>query len=414
MRVESFGITDVGRKRGHNEDSFVENTTLNLFAVADGMGGHEAGEVASKLALDILGRYVSERKHIIDLYERTPNKTNKKKVFSLLVDGVHEACRKIYEMAQEQSQKRGMGTTLSALLIAGGAAFIVHVGDSRVYLLRKGRAHQLTEDHTLLNEQIKRGMLTEEEAKNFRYKNVITRAVGIMESVPADTFFLELAERDRFLLCSDGLHGYFSDTTEVAKFMSTQDMEEASKKMIEFANSKGGKDNITVVMVDVMDVATKRVDASLRMEILQGVKIFEGLQYQDLVRFVNVADTISVKRGEMIVREGERGDSFYVILSGEVEVSSGGVFITALKERGHFGEMALIDDNVRSATITASKPCELLVVKRKGFASLLNQEPKIASRVLLNISRTLSARLRETTKAFAAARKQVIEKGTVI
>jgi PPM family protein phosphatase len=411
MKINSYALTDVGRKRGHNEDNYIENLNLNLFAVADGMGGHQAGEVASQLVLDLVSTHLRENFSLVKEYQAEQNQKTKEQVFNLLDESVQSACQRIFDLSLHGASVKGMGTTFSALLVIEDSAFIVHVGDSRVYLCRGGKVYQLTDDHTLLNEHLKKGLLTPEEAKRFPHKNVITRAVGVMEKVPVDTFFLEIAEADRFLLCSDGLHGYFDEHSQLVPFLAAPDIEATPKQLVDFANGKGGKDNITAVVVEVTDIgaAVGLPTVEARIDVMQQVPLFEFLDYRDMVRMLNASAMSQAKPGEVIMAEGEPGDCFYVILSGEFEVSRQGVYITALGKGGHFGEMALIDDHPRSATITAASKGDLLMVKRSDFLDLLNREPKVASRILLNIARTLSERLRETTQAFAASRKKQLK-----
>ena len=158
----------------------------------------------------------------------------------------------VYGMAELDPEKKGMSTTLSAMLVRANFAFAVHVGDSRVYRVRKGNVLQLTEDHTLINYKVKHGMMTKAEAEKASGKNVITRAVGHKDYVQVDTADIDVTPSDRFLLCSDGLHGYFTDNDrEVAELCAEGDLEECADACISLANQRGGKDNITAVVVEV-------------------------------------------------------------------------------------------------------------------------------------------------------------------
>src|SRR5207344_2150709 len=165
----------------------------------------------------------------------------------LLESGVKSACYMVYGMAELDPEKKGMSTTLSALLVRANYAFAAHVGDSRVYRVRQNNVLQLTEDHTLINYKVKHGMMTKAEAEKASGKNVITRAVGHKDYVQVDTADVDVAPADRFLLCSDGLHGYFSSDNEVAELCSDGSLEECAEAAIALANQRGGKDNITAV-----------------------------------------------------------------------------------------------------------------------------------------------------------------------
>ncbi len=158
----------------------------------------------------------------------------------------------VFAMAEQDPEKKGMSTTLSALLVRGGFAFAAHVGDSRVYRIREGKVLQLTEDHTLINYKVKHGMMTRQEAEKTTGKNVITRAVGHKDYVQVDTADLDCGLGDRFLLCSDGLHGYFTSDKDVSDLCSDGDLEECAEAAVAPANQRGGKDNITAAVIEVV------------------------------------------------------------------------------------------------------------------------------------------------------------------
>src|SRR5580704_2544854 len=183
--------TDVGKLRDHNEDNYLVDKKLCLFVVADGMGGHAAGEVASALAVRIIHEELKKERETIEA-AGAQSRGGSRAILGLLELAVQRACAKIHEEARADAAKRGMGTTLSALLVVGHQGFIAHVGDSRIYLSRAGKVQQITEDHTVFNELIKRGKLTREQIDKVQQKNAITRAVGVYERVEVDTLVMEL------------------------------------------------------------------------------------------------------------------------------------------------------------------------------------------------------------------------------
>ncbi len=252
MRRLGAGLTDVGRRRVTNEDAFFIDDELGLYVVADGMGGHAAGEVASQEAVDTVHGMV---KRDLDLVERiTAGSRDMEEVRQLLrvVEGAAQAATyMVFGLAQHEPGQKGMGTTLSVLLLAGRLGVTAQVGDSRVYLVRSGDVTQLTEDHTLVAWQLKQGIISPEEALISPHKNVITRAVGSREYVQVDTGCFELEHGDTFLLCSDGLHGYVHDH-EIPAIVDLGP-HVASRRFIEMANTRGGRDNITAVVVEVQD-----------------------------------------------------------------------------------------------------------------------------------------------------------------
>ena len=210
--VRFWPATDVGRVREANEDSFLVDKKLNLYIVADGMGGHAAGEVASSMASRVVRDAIAAERDALTEFEQGHGGTTRKDILRLLEASVQQACSAVHAAGVADESKRGMGTTLDGLLIIGNRGFIAHVGDSRIYLYRQGSVHQLTEDHSLINELLKRGKLTREQIDKVQYKNAVTRAVGVYESVEPDVFDFDVLPGDRFLLCSDGLSGYLEES----------------------------------------------------------------------------------------------------------------------------------------------------------------------------------------------------------
>ncbi|MBI3180088.1 MAG: Stp1/IreP family PP2C-type Ser/Thr phosphatase [Deltaproteobacteria bacterium] len=247
VRLRTAGNSDVGRVREHNEDSHLIVHELGLFVVADGMGGHLGGQAASSLAVKTVGESVEKTRDAIrDGAQVMPLEGSP--VPRILADAVRAACSAIYDAAQLDPELAGMGTTVTAMLVAGERAFIAHVGDSRCYLQRGDRIIQITDDHSLVNEQIKAGLITREQARQSRLKNIITRSVGFERDVAVDTFALPVQAGDKFLMCSDGLAN-FVDDTEIGLALATLPIEEVPQKMIALANERGGDDNITVLCV---------------------------------------------------------------------------------------------------------------------------------------------------------------------
>ena len=251
-RVIVAGETNVGMKRSHNEDNFAVIDEDHLYVVADGMGGHASGEVASEMAIATLQDFFKATS--ADPEATWPYKMDKSRGYeeNRLITSVKLANLRIFENAQRDPKLRGMGTTLVAILVADDGVLVAHVGDSRVYRLREGALEQLTEDHSLLNDYIKMKKLTEEEIKNFPHKNVIVRALGMKESVKVDTMLDPPKPGDLYVLCSDGLCGPVSD--DEIRDIATQgtDLKQICSSMIDRANQNGGPDNITVVVAKVV------------------------------------------------------------------------------------------------------------------------------------------------------------------
>jgi protein phosphatase len=247
-RVLAIGVTDVGRKRTHNEDSFAIVDNEHLYLVADGMGGHSSGEVASRMAIETMSEFFQATS--ADPEATWPYKMDKTRGYeeNRLVTGIKLANRRIFEAAQRETRLHGMGTTMVALLAVGDACLIGHVGDSRVYRFRANALEQLTEDHSLLNDYIKMKSMTPEEIENFPHKNVIVRALGMKETVKVDAIYDKPRPGDLYILCSDGLCGPAGDDEIRDLVTKHKDLRECGQALVDRANEKGGPDNITVVI----------------------------------------------------------------------------------------------------------------------------------------------------------------------
>ena len=249
LRIEVVGETNVGMKRNHNEDNFSVLEDSGLYIVADGMGGHASGEVASKMAVDSLQEFFVATSS--DPERTWPYKMDRSKGYeeNRLITGIKLANLRIYESAQRDARQRGMGTTIVTVFAVESGVYIAHVGDSRVYRVRDKKLEQLTEDHSLLNDYIKMKRLTPEEIANFPHKNVIVRALGMKDTVKVDSRYEQPQENDVIMLCSDGLSGPVTDAETLEIISSTSDLKAAASKLIERANANGGPDNVTVVLV---------------------------------------------------------------------------------------------------------------------------------------------------------------------
>jgi len=250
VQIESAGLTDVGQRRKLNEDAFLVDDALALYVVADGMGGHAAGEVASSEAVDAVhSMVIRERAKLERLSQGAINEEVVRQAHRVLEAAVQNATYQVFGIAQHEPEQQGMGTTVSALALAGPYGITAQVGDSRIYLVRQGQARPLTEDHTLVAWQLKQGIITPEEALLSPHKNVITRAVGSREYVQVDTRFVDLQPNDALMLCSDGLHGYVPDH-EIPGIVALGPRL-AVERFIQLANDRGGRDNITCVVVQL-------------------------------------------------------------------------------------------------------------------------------------------------------------------
>lgn len=250
MVIRSAAKSDVGRVREKNEDAFLVNEALGLFVVADGMGGHLGGQIASRTAVETIGSVIGNRREeVVEALQTEPIEASA--VPHVLADGVRAACAAVHEASRKDPELVGMGTTVTALIIGGGRAYVAHVGDSRAYLRRGDRIVQVTDDHSLVNEQVKAGILTWEESRQSRLKNIITRCVGVERDVAVDTYALPTEVGDSFLLCSDGLSNLVDDAS-IGFELRRGPVIEVPERLVALACEQGGDDNVTVVCVEVV------------------------------------------------------------------------------------------------------------------------------------------------------------------
>ena len=249
MKIRYAAKTDVGQKRNHNEDYFSLIEDEQLFIVADGMGGHASGEVASKMAAETVGEFYQRTK---DEEATWPYKVDRSLSYieNRLVCGIKLANFRIYESANRDIRYKGMGTTIVAAMIKGDKIYLAHVGDSRCYRIRGPKIEQLTRDHSLLEDYKEaKPDMTEEEQRNFPHKNVITRALGMRDTVQVDVKPHQIQDGDYYVMCSDGLSGMVEDEQIREIIQKTKTLERVVEELVDHANRAGGTDNITTLVL---------------------------------------------------------------------------------------------------------------------------------------------------------------------
>jgi serine/threonine protein phosphatase PrpC len=416
MELSFWAATDVGRKREINEDNFLVDKKLSLFVVADGMGGHASGEVASHIAVHEFRNALDAGRDLIERFAKGDPAVRPQDILTLMEQAIQTAGLAIYQKGQAEPEKRGMGTTTSALLIAGDRGFIAHVGDSRIYLVRRDQVVQLTEDHSLLNELVRRGKISKDgiEGSPYKaYKNAVTRAVGVYENVQGDTIDFEILPGDQFLVCSDGLHTYLDDAKTI-ELLSKEDITEAPRRFVELANTGGGHDNITAVVVRVDRTASgvaaddRAEELQRKIDVLKQMPLFRHLTYKEIIRVLNVTEVKEYGPGVVILKEGSPGEELFILLKGKVRVHKNEAFITHLLPGSHIGEMALVDRTPRSASATAEERSRLLILRRREFYEIIRKDPSLSVKLLWSFVQVLADRLRKTTADLSGARLEAV------
>ncbi len=397
LKLSHAGRTDVGIVRQKNEDAYLIDDATNLFVVCDGVGGRTGGDHASRIGSEWIGRRIHERKDLLKTFGEAGSQLSRREVGQMLENAISEASGQIRDHAAANPELSGMATTAATLLISGDHAFIAHVGDSRVYLCRHQILHLLTEDHSLLNDLKRRGRDPDRSHLGAAYQGALTRALGVLNTARVDMLDLEVLPGDRFVICSDGVHGVVGDTSmqSIAPHGSAK---EAAYTYVDMALQNGAPDNATVIVIDVIqEAAEARVErVRRRLEALQAISMFRYLPYPDLIRVAGIAVETSFPAGSTILHENDMGESLYVILEGDAQVLKSDVVIAELGAGAHFGEMSLIERAPRSAAIQASSDLIALVIEREPFFSLLREEVT-AVKLLWGMVRMVNARLRATS-----------------
>ncbi|MFT6398881.1 MAG: serine/threonine protein phosphatase PrpC [Bradymonadia bacterium] len=394
MKYESYALTDVGRKRPHNEDFMLSRPHIGLHIVCDGMGGHAAGEVASALAVQAAAEVIE--RNIEEIHAgMSGSREGRKSSLELVEAAVQEANARVYESSEANADQRGMGTTLTLLIVHRERALVAQVGDSRLYLVRAEQSHQVTTDHTILTDALRAGRVDPNDENAKRKLNALTRAVGVHPSVEVDTLELDTLPGDVLLLCSDGLCGYLDDF-DLAAFFRHSTNASAARDLVEFALKRGGHDNITVITVHVRDAVETEQSLRVRLTLdtLKSIPLFHYLTFNELLRVIPVCQARFLMEGDQVIGEGESGADFFIVIEGRVRVHVGENEITEMGPGQYFGEMSLVDNRPRSASVTAVEPGYLIQISRRDFYEVLRGDSVMAVKLLWNFIQTLSGLVR--------------------
>jgi serine/threonine protein phosphatase PrpC len=379
--IIAAGLSDVGKCRDHNEDSFLVEPDDGIFIVCDGMGGHAAGEVASAIGVRVThDHWVDQvtRRAMLDWAE-TGTLAARRTLLHVVKTGVLSAHQMICTQADSDLGKRGMGTTFTGVVIAGGDAVVAHAGDSRAYLVRGGIAMQLTEDHTLLARLLAAGMPVDRTDESHRWKGVITNALGFGDETKVVTFLVPLSDGDRLLLCSDGVSEYVSEA-EVGEVLCQQPSPaRAAQRLIDLALSRGGEDNATAVVIKVLEVGATPIPAEQRRrddEALALCPLLAPLSPQQRLRALRIATGRDFAAGDVLPEVSLESRVAWIVVEGEVLVAG------VVRGAGTilYPEAQLHEGAPRRGEHLAIAIGELraLVIRVDDFAELCNEDPDLA------------------------------------
>lgn len=394
--IRFHALTHPGRVRPHNEDAMFADGDQGIFVVADGVGGRAAGEVASSLTVETVERATPMLTSLLNAYERDSNWNHRNEVLAALEKLCQSASRTVYEAAEKRG-KRGMTTTMVMMAVRKGTAFLAHVGDSRAYLIRDGLIQQLTEDHSMVNELVRSGQMTYTEAKRSQYRNVITRAVGLYPTVQTDVMSIDILPGDRIVLCSDGLSDPVSSKS-IESIGCRDDVNTAAATLLEASLTAGAPDNVTVMVIEP-EATPKAEAARARAQVMEDLFLFKDLPFNARLRVARICEVRPIEPGEVLARQDEIGSSMCIMVQGTVEVTRGSRRLATLGAGEHFGEIALLDEQPRSATVTSRERGSMMTIRRDALMELCQREPGLGNRVLLSLATSLAHRLRDTSRA---------------
>ena len=425
--VRASGSSDVGSNRRNNQDSLLVAEDVGLFLVSDGMGGHAAGEVASRLCAETIESDVRAAAEWLGRLrsQSVLSRDDREGVLHLLEEATGNACRAVFDDSQANPEHQGMGCTLTALLLVADRGFVAHVGDSRLYLFRNGEANALTKDHRVLDELLRAGRVSPERARALKSIDGLSRAVGVQRSVQSDLLDFEVMAGDRYLLCSDGLHGVLA-LDELSAAVRSHEVTDLPGELIRQTLDRGAPDNVSVVVLaigapiseDRAEETAEDVEATLvpgrlrapaqrfgsQMQLLDSVPIFQHLAYQERMAFMAAADERRYDAGEILMHEGEPGEHFFVLVTGECSVRKGEAEIAVVGPGAPLGDMGLVNRGSRTATVVALTACSALIVGRQAFFQFLRSDPIVATKVLWAFVQVLTDRLARTSSELQLVR----------
>ncbi len=400
LLYRAWCATHEGLRRDHNEDAHFLDPDGGIFAIADGMGGHRAGDVAARMVMDEIRRQRDVIIRAVELFRRDTGEVGRRRLMSFIPSVIQHANRLVHQASTESQRKRGMGTTVLMVVAVDEHAFVCHVGDSRLYLYRKRQLHQLTQDHSQVARLLERGHITPEQARKHPRRAAILRAVGIHPEVEVDTLYLDSRRGDRLLLCTDGLTDMVAEH-DLESMMRKHRGEALVKRAVVAANHAGGHDNITALAVEVfgagMFETTPRMEMLEKLSFIGGLSLFSNLNAQERIKVNRILYERRFVQGDVIIRAGDWGDEIFIVVDGSVGIWKGERKLRSVARGGHFGELGVISQERRSATVVAEGHCLLFCVHQDDFLGLSHREPVLGNKILMATVRQLAARVQDLT-----------------
>lgn len=401
MNLWANALSDTGRVRAQNEDRFFCDPELGVFAVADGIGGKPGGQVASQTVIDGINDRAADFRRFVDARFPDNSADRRDEIFDYLFEELQSINYDVFQRGTSNKYPRGIGCTVDMVVLAQGGAFILHVGDSRVYLLRDDNIFRVTRDHTYAERLLESPDINQQRLDPEKYKNVLTRSIGKTPRVKVDRLFLDMEPGQRLLLCSDGITKYFSDPQILAEARSSQDSD-LPRRLIEGANERGGADNSTVVLVAVQpgaggafDRAPTQRDTFGQARFLQSLELFSELELQEMLKVLRYVRSLNCQAGEPVIDPADPVEGLYFVIQGKVEVRLGQVALGMLGPGEHFGEISLFGDEAKRPDARCIDDAEILLMPRESLYRLVREDPVLGNKLLWRLLARTSSVIQE-------------------
>ncbi len=397
LNIRAWVKSDVGRVRKNNEDNCHADKVNGLFIVADGMGGHEHGELASLRAVESVKNYLYNAMRGIKAYAIDPSPERKAWLEQVIKGAIFAANAEVYALAAQKGVQGNMGTTLSLLLLLSPTSAIIgHVGDSRIYRIRNKEVQQLTFDQTIAQHQLRTGAIRAEDVDNVPFGNTLMQAVGYRQEVDPDITWIDLQLGDQFLLCSDGLSNYLIED-EIVSVFSQAPGEQIVPRLISCANQRGGKDNITAIVAEIEDPDASSLAATqldLSTDILSQCPMLEGLEMSEIFQLLPLGQLKIFIRDEILQTESQEGPGLMIVLGGRVGLYRRNTWLATIAQGGNIGELEFFDNHGAAETAICEEEVRVIIFEFDKLRRFIMENPKIGLKILFNLSKSHAQRTR--------------------
>ena len=398
MKFSIASACQKGLSHEHNDDFVYFNEDLNLSIVCDGVSANGHGGTAAEICASEIASFLYENSQLLSELD-SEQESGQRGIIDLLQNAAYRASEKLVSAARGKASLRGMATTMSMLLISGNKAFLGHVGDSRIYLCRQGRFHQLTRDHTIGNDLLEKGFISAEELERHPFRNALSKSFTTSAAVSIDTLMFDILTGDRIILCSDGFYETAQKDRDLWADVLIDNTRVACEKLIDNTMALEPADDVSLILIQAHEsdkAQPPRISTdefNLKAAMLQKVFLFQDLELKEVLKVMERVAILETKANESIIEEGSRATTLYVLLSGGVAVSKAGKHVATLHAGNHFGEMSLFEQQKRSASVRSSMDSRLLVMSKEDFTSLLKEDPQLGLKLMWRVAEELSHRL---------------------